>query len=248
MGESFGAWQMGSDDALLGIIGSANIACGFHAGDPLVMQQTIRAAGEYKVSLGAHPSYPDLQGFGRRRMDIPPTELTAILIYQIGAAQALARAQGQEITHVKPHGALSNMASADAKLADVVASAIAMLDKKLILLAPACSQLALAGERAGIPVALEIFGDRRYLDDGQLQPRQIHGAVIHDANESLAHVQSMLEAGGIVSCTGKILKTDIHSICVHGDGAEAVNTASKLREGLIRLGYQLVSIPEVLAL
>lgn len=237
LGESFGAWSMGADAALLDVVGSANIACGFHAGDPLVMRDTVRAAGRRGVSLGAHPSFPDLQGFGRRRMDIPPAELSAMVIYQIGALQAMAAVEGQRVSHVKPHGALNNMACVDAGLADVVAQAVRAIDRDLILLAPACSELAEAGRRAGLSVALEIFADRAYRDDGQLVPRSQPGAMIHGADAALAHVLRMLEAKALVSLSGKRLPTPIASICVHGDGPDAVASATAIRDGLLAAGY-----------
>ncbi|WP_434515883.1 LamB/YcsF family protein [Dechloromonas sp. ARDL1] len=246
LGESFGAWSMGSDSALLDVVGSANVACGFHGGDPLVMRQTVRAARERGVSIGAHPSFPDLQGFGRRRMDIPADELAAMLIYQIGALQTMAAVEGHALSHVKPHGALNNMACADARLADVVAAAVAAVDRDLILLAPAHSQLALAGIRAGLAVGLEVFADRAYQDDGQLVPRSQPGAMIHGAEASLQHVLRMLDAGGLVTRTGNVLKTDIHSICVHGDGPDAVASACALAAGLEMAGYSLSTLPQTL--
>lgn len=245
MGESFGAWTMGADEALLEIVGSANLACGFHAGDPLVMRRALRVARERGVSVGAHPSYPDLQGFGRRPMHMPPDELEAALIYQIGALAGLARAEGVRVTHVKVHGALSNAASADASLARTVARAIVALDPSLILLAPALSRLSDAGREAGLPVVEEIFADRAYLDDGQLVPRSRPDAMIHGAEASLAHVRRMLETGGIVSVTGKHLPVEAGSICVHGDGPEAVATARRLRDGLGSAGYTLVPLTEL---
>jgi UPF0271 protein len=237
MGESFGAWTMGDDAALLGVVTSANVACGFHAGDATVMRATVAAAAANGVGIGAHPSFPDLQGFGRRRMDLAPADLAAMIVYQIGALRGLAEAAGTRVVHVKPHGALSNMASADAKLAAVVAEAIAGLDRRLVLLAPACSKLAEAGIAAGLPVAHEIFADRSYQDDGQLTPRGRPGAMIHGAAASLAHVMAMLEAGALISTTGVRLPTPIDSICVHGDGPEAVATARALRDGLTAAGW-----------
>ncbi|MCK9984364.1 MAG: 5-oxoprolinase (ATP-hydrolyzing) subunit A [Azoarcus sp.] len=243
LGESFGAWRMGDDAAMLEVVKSANVACGFHAGDPLVMRQTVATAKRCGVSLGAHPGFPDLQGFGRRRMDVPATELEAMLIYQIGALAALARAEGTTVTHVKPHGALNNMACADAKLAATVARAIHRLDPDLILLAPALSQLAVAGREAGLRVVEEIFADRAYLDDGNLVPRSQPGAMIHGAEACLRHVLDMLGAGALISINGQRLPVKAQSICVHGDDADAVATARALREGLQRAGYELVAIP-----
>ncbi|EXI74176.1 MAG TPA: 5-oxoprolinase subunit PxpA [Candidatus Accumulibacter phosphatis] len=247
VGESFGVWQMGSDPELLQIVGTANIACGFHAGDPLLMRQTVRLALAAGASLGAHPSYPDLQGFGRRPMRLPPGELEALLIYQIGALAGIAQAEGGRLTHVKPHGALSNMACEDAVLAGSVVAAIRSFDPALIVLAPALSQLALAGEAAGLQVASEIFADRTYTDAGNLLPRSQAGSQLHAAAECVAHVRRMLDAGGVVSVGGKCIPTEVHSICVHGDGAQAVAVASAVRQALLACGMRLLPLPEVLA-
>ena len=247
LGESFGAWVMAGDAAMLGIVNSANVACGYHAGDPLVMTQTVERAKKNGVSIGAHPSFPDLQGFGRRRMDIPAPELEAMLIYQIGALDACARAQGSKVTHVKPHGALSNIASADRKVADAVARAVHRLDPSLILLAPAASQMALAGKEIGLKIVEEIFADRAYLDDGNLVPRSQPGAMIHGAEASLAHVLRMVEESALISINGKRIPVNPQSICVHGDNAEAVTVAQAIRDGLTKAGYTLVTIPELAA-
>lgn len=248
LGESFGAWKMGSDDAMLGIVNSANVACGFHAGDPNVMLSTVARARENGVSIGAHPAFPDLQGFGRRRMDIPLAELEAMIIYQIGALDACARAQGTRVTHVKPHGALSNIACADRKVADAVARAVHRLDPSLILLAPSASQLVYAGREQGLPIVEEIFADRAYLDDGNLVPRSQPGAMIHGAEASLAHVMRMVEESALVSINGKRIPVNPQSICVHGDNAEAVATAQALRDGLRKAGYTLATLPELVGL
>ncbi len=245
LGESFGAWGMGDDHAMLGIVNSANVACGYHAGDPLVMIRTVGLARQNGVSIGAHPSFPDLQGFGRRRMEVPASELEAMIIYQIGALDACARAQGAKVTHVKAHGALSNVASADRKVADVVATAVHRLDRSLILLAPAASQIALAGREIGVPVVEEIFADRAYLDDGNLVPRSRPDAMVHGAAASLAHVMRMVEERALISINGKRIPVDPQSICVHGDNADAVATARALRDGLVNAGYALVSIPDL---
>ena len=245
LGESFGAWAMGSDDAMLRIVNSANVACGFHAGDPLVMSKTAALAKACGVSLGAHPGYPDLQGFGRRRMDIPAAELEALLIYQIGALDACARAQGARVTHVKPHGALSNVACAERKVADAIARAVHALDPALVLLAPAASQLILAGRAIGLPVVEEVFADRAYLDDGNLVPRSQAGAMIHGAQQSLAHVMRMVEESALISINGKRIPVNPQSICVHGDNADAVATAQAIRDGLLAAGYKLVGISDL---
>lgn len=242
LGEGFGAWRMGDDDALLPLIGSASIACGFHAGDPVVMRQTVRKALALGVSLGAHPAFPDLQGFGRRPMQLSATELEATLLYQIGALQAMAVAEGGRVTHVKPHGALSNMACADPDLAATVARAVRALDRELILLAPALSALERAGEAAGLQVAREVFADRSYQADGQLTPRSQPGAVLHGAAECAQHVLRLLDAGGIVSTDGRRLPTRIDSVCVHGDSPGAVEAARAVRAALETAGLRLVPL------
>jgi len=245
LGESFGAWEMGDDDAMLRIVNSANVACGFHAGDPLVMFNTVALAKKNGVSIGAHPGYPDLQGFGRRRMDIPLGELEAMLIYQIGALEACALAHGVRVSHVKPHGALSNIACADRKVADAIARAVHRLDPSLILLAPAASQLIVAGREMGLPVVEEIFADRAYMDDGNLVPRSQPGAMVHGAEASLQHVMRMVEESALISINGKRIPVNPQSICVHGDNADAVATAQAIRDGLQKVGYRLATIPEL---
>lgn len=246
LGESFGAWTMGDDRGLLGVVCSANIACGFHAGDPLVMRTTVRTALAAGVELGAHPSYPDLQGFGRRPMAMAPAELEAALIYQVGALAGMAAAEGGHLTHVKPHGALNNQACEDAALAQTVARAVRAVNRDLILLAPALSELAAAGERAGLPVAAEVFADRAYTDAATLMPRNQPGAVLHDHAAVVAHVMRMLDAGGIVAASGKVLPTAMHSICVHGDTPGAVGNARELRAALAASGWRLVGLAEML--
>ena len=247
LGESFGAWTMGEDEALLQVVRSANIACGFHAGDPVVMRHTVRTALAAGVSLGAHPAYPDLQGFGRRPMKMAPTELEAMVIYQVGALAGMAAAEGGRVTHVKPHGALNNQACEDAALADAVTRAVKAIDPALILLAPVLSELYLAAERAGLKVAGEVFADRTYTDKGTLVPRGQPGAVIHDHDELVTHVLRMLEAGGVVSQSGKVLQTAMDSLCVHGDTLGAVESARHLRGELEARGWTVVALPEVVA-
>lgn len=239
LGESFGAWKMGDDAALLQIVKSANIACGFHAGDPTVMQETVRLALAHGVSIGAHPSYPDLQGFGRRVMQMSAKDLEATLLYQIGALQAIAAVEGGRVTHVKPHGALHNVACADHTVASAVVSALRKLDPTMILLAPAHSELAQAAQAVDQPVRYEVFADRAYLDDGQLMPRSREGAVIHDSQACVAHVLRMIKAQAIVTANGLHLPCRIDSICVHGDGPEAVASARAIRLALETKGYSL---------
>lgn len=247
LGESFGAWKMGDDTAMLAIVNSASLACGFHAGDPLTMRRTLHAARRAQVSIGAHPSFPDLQGFGRRPMQMAADELQAMVIYQLAALQGMARVEDMAMTHVKPHGALSNMAAEDAALAARLARAIRSFDPHLILLAPAGSRLAEAGEHEGLTVAGEIFADRAYGDNGHLLPRNQAGAVLTETRDCVRHVLRMLDAGGIVSLSGKRLPLRFHSICVHGDNAHAVEVAHAVRKALIDSGCVLTPLPALFA-
>jgi len=242
LGESYGAWRMGDDSALLRLVQSANLACGFHAGDPLTMARTVRLAFAAGVSLGAHPSYPDLQGFGRRSLRCSAEEVDALVLYQIGALDGFAKASGARVTHVKPHGALSNDSCREAPLAEAIARAVKAYDPALILLAPACSRLAEAGAAAALRVAVEIFADRTYEDDGALSPRANPGAVLHDPDACIAHVAAMLAAKGLVTRSGKILPTPVHSVCVHGDGPEALRIAAGLSDFLQKT-HRLAPLP-----
>ena len=239
LGESFGPWPMGDDEGLLDVVDSANVACGFHAGDPLVMSRTVARARARGVGIGAHPGFPDLQGFGRREMRLGADELTAAVQYQIGALAAMCRVHGATLAHVKPHGALNNMACEDRALADTVAAAIRAVAPDAVLLAPALSALAEAGRDAGLAVALELFADRAYTARGTLVPRREPGAVLESTEACLAHVRAMIAAGGLVTPTGEILPTPLHSVCVHGDGLHALATARALREALIGDGHAL---------
>jgi len=245
MGESFGAYTIGDDAALLTVINSANIACGFHAGDPVVMCDTVKTAFANGVSVGAHPGFPDLQGFGRRRMTMSAREVEAMVTVQIGALSAAAAAGGGKVTHVKPHGALSNIAAADDALAAAIARAIRAVDRDLIFLAPALSAMARAGEAAGLRVAIEIFADRAYAPDGQLAPRGQPGAMIHEPEASLKHVLRMVEEQALFPLAGGRLPTPVDSVCVHGDGPVALATARLVREGLGKAGYSLMPLPDM---
>jgi UPF0271 protein len=247
LGESFGAWPMGNDAAMLGIVKSANVACGFHAGDPTVMTETVKLAREKGVSIGAHPSFPDLQGFGRRQMKLSTAELEALIAYQTGALMGVAAAQGHTVTHVKPHGALSNMASVDASMANAIARAIKAVDAKLIFLATAGSEMAKAGRKHGLTTAQEIFADRTYGDDGNLTPRSQPHAMIHDAAQAVAHVRRMVQEQAIFSLSGKKIPTEIDSVCVHGDEDSAVAVARAVREGLEQAQIRVLPLPEVMA-
>ncbi|WP_413206631.1 LamB/YcsF family protein [Rhodospirillum sp. A1_3_36] len=247
MGESFGMYCMGDDEALLSIVGTANVACGFHGGDPTVMRGTIALARDNGVSIGAHPSFPDLAGFGRRFMAMAPKDLEAALLYQLAALEGVARVEDHAMTHVKPHGALNNAACEDAELAGLIARTVALFGKDLILLAPALSELEKAGREAGLRVGIEVFADRAYTETGSLVPRSQPGAMVEGAEASLSHVTAMLDAGGLVTRDGKVLPTEIHSVCVHGDGAHAVAAARALRNGLKARGATLAPLDRILA-
>ncbi len=246
MGESFGAYSIGNDAAMLDVIGSANIACGYHAGDPLVMSKTVQLAAERGVSIGAHPSFPDLQGFGRRKMTIALDELEAMIIYQIGALMGITQAQSATVSHIKPHGALNNMACEDMEMARTIVRAVQSISPSLILLAPAGSCLFKAGEEFNLPTAGEVFADRTYDENGNLTPRSFPGAVIHDPEESADQILSFLDAGGILSPSGKKIETAIHSICVHGDTDNALAIAKRVKERLKNAGYKMASLPEII--
>ncbi|QGM96647.1 LamB/YcsF family protein [Methylocystis parvus] len=239
LGEGFGPWRMGDDDAMLQVVTSANVACGFHAGDPDIMAKTFALARENGVAVGAHVGFPDLAGFGRRPMAMTKAEIENAVAYQIGAAQALAALSGHRIRYVKAHGALANIAERDAGVADALARATRAVDASLTLLAIALSEQVHAGEGAGLNVAHEIFADRAYVDDGGLQPRGEAGAVITDGDAALARVNDMLAERALITITGKRLKTPIDSICVHGDTAHAVEMARRLRAGLEAQGFSL---------
>jgi 5-oxoprolinase (ATP-hydrolysing) subunit A len=243
LGESFGPWVMGDDDALLDVVTSANLACGFHAGDPDVMRRTVRACVAKGVSIGAHPGYHDLQGFGRRALKLSHAEIENLVAYQVGALAGVAALEGGKLTHVKPHGALNNQACADAGIAAAICRAVRGVDPDLILLAPAASALLAAGRAAGMKVIEEVFADRAYQDDGQLAPRGTPGAMVHGAENCAAHVQAMLAAGALIALSGKRIPTAIGSICVHGDGAEAVAVARHLRRALEAEGWRAVPLP-----
>ncbi|MDR3514266.1 MAG: LamB/YcsF family protein [Azospirillaceae bacterium] len=240
LGESFGAWKMGDDAAMLDIVTSANIACGFHAGDPLVMHRTMSAAKERGVSIGAHPSFLDLWGFGRRSiLGERPDDIEKMVIYQIGAAAALAQTLGHPLAHVKTHGTLGNMAMVDIDLARAVARAVRLFDRDLILVAMPGLALEKAGLEQGLRVAREIYADRTYDDDGNLTSRKIPGAVIEDVAVAVKRVLTMLDEQAITTVGGRTLPVTIDTICVHGDNAHAVAMASTLRTALETAGYTL---------
>ncbi len=239
MGESFGAWQMGSDVAVLDHVSSANIACGFHAGDPGVMHRTVRTALERGVAVGAHPSLPDLQGFGRRTMRVTPEEVYDLVLYQIGALAGFCRASGGGLSHVKAHGALYNMAAKDAELAAAIAGAVRDFDRTLVLFGLAGSELVRAGSAAGLEVANEVFADRSYQPDGTLTPRSQPNAMIGDVGAALAQVERMVREGKVRALDGTHVTIEADTICIHGDQPGAAEFARELRALLVRLGVAI---------
>jgi UPF0271 protein len=240
LGESFGAWRMGDDAAMLDIVTSANVACGFHAGDPDEMRATVERAKARGVAIGAHPGFHDLQGFGRRQIQgLTAREIEAMVAYQIGALQATAALAGHKVTHVKAHGALSNMACVDDAMAAALAAAIKAVDRDLVFVVIPLTALERAGERANLPLAREIYADRAYEDDGTLVSRKKPGAVLHDPEEVAARVLAMVEARAIVSVSGKKLALGIDTVCIHGDSPGAVAMAQAVRRTLAGAGVKI---------
>src|SRR5215510_11839038 len=234
LGEGFGNYRCGDDDAMLSIVTSANVACGFHAGDPEIMARTFKLAKERGIAIGAHPSFPDLWGFGRRRMPFTASEIERIVAYQIGAAQALATYAGHRITYVKPHGALSNVS-------DAIARAMRAVDPSLTFLCIARSEQVKAAEALGLRGVCEIYADRGYTEEGRLIKRGEPGALIEDSNEATERALAMVESGALITASGKHLKTPIGSICIHGDSPHAVAMARSLRHRLEAAGVTTVA-------
>lgn len=232
MGESFGDWGMGDDAALLDVVTSANIACGMHAGDWNVMAKTMQAAKINNVGIGAHPGFADLQGFGRQRMHMPLESLGNLVRYQLGAAQGMARAQGAKVRHLKLHGALANMASEDKAMARACYEAALSVDPEIIIMVLAGTAQQAAVRELECNAACEIFADRAYNDDATLVDRRQPGAVIHDAEVAAKRMVEMVDAGAIITESGKHIPTRIDTICLHGDTAEAVQIATKVRAAL----------------
>lgn len=239
MGESYGAYTMGQDEKILDYVSSVNIACGFHAGDPMVMARTVRMAVEKGVAIGAHPGFPDLMGFGRRNMQISLEEARNYMLYQIGALDAFVRAAGGRLRHVKPHGALYNMAAADITLATALAKAVYDYDRNLIFVGLANSEMIRAAEAMGLAVAQEVFADRAYEEDGSLVSRTKAGAVIHDEEVSLGRVRDFVEKNRVVAITGKEIALRPDTICLHGDNEQALLFAKKIRAMLEEAGIQV---------
>ena len=242
LGESFGHYKLGENTAILKYITSANIACGFHAGDPSVMRETVARCMEHQVSIGAHPGLPDLVGFGRREMAISPTEVYDLTIYQIGALHAVATSQGGTIRHVKPHGALYNMAAKNPALAEAIAKAVYDVSPNLILFGLAGSELITAGQKYGLPIANEVFADRTYTNDGILTPRSNNNAVITSDEAALAQVLQMVKTQTVNATSGETVSLQADTICLHGDGEKAVVFAKMISETLTAEGIDIKAI------
>lgn len=240
MGESFGRYTLGHDEAMMPYITSANIACGLHAGDPLVMAHTVRLAQGHGVGIGAHPGFPDLQGFGRRVMQLAPEEAEAFVLYQIGALAAFAQAAGAELVHVKPHGALYNLAAKDRPLAQAIARAVARFSRRLILVGLANSLLVEAGLEAGLPVAREAFADRAYEADGSLRSRRLPGALLQDPAQAAEQAVRIAREGLVVAYTGEKVPVQAETICLHGDTPTAAEIAKIIRGRLETAGIEVV--------
>jgi UPF0271 protein len=233
LGEGFGAWDMGNDAAMIELATSVNIACGFHAGDADIMRKTVTLAKARNVSIGAHPGYRDLHGFGRRPVaGLSASEIENLVAYQIGALQAIATLAGHKVTHVKAHGALSNVACEDDMTARAIAAGIKGVDRNLVFVVLANSKLVAAGDAAGLPMAHEVFADRAYEDDGNLVSRRKPGAVLHDPSAIAARVVRMVQDGAVVSVTGKVIKMRTDTVCIHGDTHGAVDIARGVRQAL----------------
>lgn len=233
LGESFGAYQHGHDAAILRYVTSANIACGFHAGDPLVMRRTVKMALEHSVAIGAHPGLPDLVGFGRREIAVSTDEVYAMVVYQVGALMTFVQAEGGVLHHVKPHGALYNMAAVNTLLAEAIAEAIYNVQPQAVLYGLASSELIKAGEKIGLATANEVFADRTYQQDGTLTPRSSTNALITDQAEALLQVLRMVKEGKVKSQQGVDVLIRSDTICIHGDGPHALTFARHIQEVLL---------------
>jgi len=239
MGESFGRYRIGADEAMMQYITSANVACGYHAGDPLVMDRTVRLAAKHGVGLGAHPGFPDLLGFGRRAMQLSPEEIENYILYQVGALAAFARAVGVELVHVKPHGALYNMAARDVELARAIVGGIARFSRELFVVCLADSAMIEAAGEAGFRAAQEGFADRAYNRDGTLQSRKEPGSVIRDPQRAAEQAVAMVRDGVVVAHTGEEIPLRVDTICIHGDSSGAVQIAKTIRKELETAGIEV---------
>jgi len=246
MGESFGAYKMGRDEEILDYVTSANIACGFHAGDPSTMRKTVRLALEKNVGIGAHPGFQDLAGFGRRNIDITPQEAYDIVVYQIGALYAFVKSEGGKLQHVKPHGALYNIAAKNAPIAQAIAEAVYKVDPELILLGLAGGELVKAGKKIGLKTASEVFSDRTYQEDGSLTSRREANALIKDHDAACRQVIRMVKEGKVTSLQGKDVSIQADTICIHGDGEHALDFAKYIRKALKEANITVTKLSDFL--
>jgi 5-oxoprolinase (ATP-hydrolysing) subunit A len=244
MGEGYGVYSFGYDEDLMKVITSANIACGAHAGDPHVMERTVKLAKENNVAIGAHPGYPDLAGFGRRFLEYSPEEIYRLVVYQIGSLQAFCQIHHVKMTHVKAHGALYNAAAKKREVADAIAQAVKDLDDSLILYGLAGSELIAAGKRLGLAVASEVFADRTYQADGTLTPRSNPNALIQDFNQAIEQVKQMVLKSTVTANDGTVISLEADTVCVHGDNPHAIQFASQLHEALRNEGIVVRSLIE----
>ena len=245
LGESFGRYTLGMDDKIIPLITSANVACGYHASDPVVMEKTIAMAKEAGIRVGAHPGFPDLMGFGRRNMNVSPAEAKAYTLYQLGALDGFCRAAGVKLQHVKPHGALYNMAAKDYKLSEAICEAIKSFDKDLIVLALSGGELAKAAKDMGLRTALEVFADRGYEEDGTLVDRRKEGTMITDEQEAIDRVIRLVKEKKVTAVTGRDIPIQADSVCVHGDGVKALAFVEKIRAALQKEEIQICSLDEI---
>ncbi|MCK8824061.1 LamB/YcsF family protein [Fuchsiella alkaliacetigena] len=245
LGESFGNYILGLDKEIMAYITSANIACGAHAGDPLVMQKTVQQAVENGVAVGAHPGFFDLMGFGRRVIEVTAQEVKSYVKYQLGALQAFAKGAGSKVEHVKPHGALYNMATDNPEIAMAIAEGIFEVDREIILVGLANSELITAGQKQGLQVANEVFADRAYNEDGTLVPREEDGAVIHDSEVAIARVVKMIKEAKVEAITGEEIAIQADTVCVHGDNPQAVEFVEEIRAALLAEGVEIAPLREI---
>ncbi len=242
MGESFGAWQMGRDAELMDYVSSVNVACGFHAGDASVIRKTVETAIKKNIAIGAHPSFPDLQGFGRREMKMSAQEIFDIVLYQISALKGICEAFGAKLHHVKPHGALYNQAAKDAKLAEAIARAVKAADENLILYGLSNSFLISEAERINLKTASEVFADRTYQIDGTLTPRTEPNALIRDTEQAVSQVLQMIREQSVIAATGKKVSLKSETVCIHGDGENALEFAAAIHRKLTEKGISIQTV------
>ena len=242
MGESFGAWKMGNDAALMDHVTSVNIACGFHAGDPSTIRNTVKTAIQKKVAIGAHPGYPDLQGFGRRDMSMAPEEVYDLVLYQVAALKGVCESLGGRLHHVKPHGALYNQAAKSQELAAAIASAVKDIDGSLIFYGGAGTSLITEAEKISLKTGSEVFADRTYQADGSLTPRRLANALISDNNVAVEQARRMVESGEVVSLDGHVVPVKAETICIHGDGPNALEFAYALRQAFGAAGISVEAL------